>query len=61
MNKYIDDNLDELPPENRKNVEEVIAKYSYYKWWRFDGIHVETDNFEIDEDFSKECLSHGWN
>ena len=28
---------------------------------RFAEIHIQTDDFEIDEDFSKECLSHGWN
>jgi len=32
MTKYIDDNLDELTFEARKNVEEVITKYPYYKW-----------------------------
>ena len=57
MTKYIDDNLDELKPENRKDVEETISKYPDYKWWRSDD-PVEIAKYQIFEtilmtDFSK--------
>ena len=48
MTKYIDDNLDELPPENRKNVEETIAKYPNDKCWRSDD-PVEIAKYQIFE------------
>jgi len=48
MNKYIDDNLDELSPEARKNIEEVISKYPDNKWWRSDDT-VEIAKYQIFE------------
>ncbi len=48
MSKHIDDNLDELPPENRKRVEETIAKYLNYKWWRSED-SVEIAKYQIFE------------
>ena len=48
MTEYIDDNLDELSPEARKNVEEVISKYPDNKWWRSDDT-VEIAKYQIFE------------
>lgn len=48
MTKYIDDNLDELNPEARKNVEETIAKYPSNKWWRSDD-PVEIAKYQLFE------------
>ncbi len=57
MTKYIDDRLDELTSEARRNVEETIAKYPNNKWWRSDD-SVEIAKYQIFEkilmvDFSK--------
>lgn len=49
MNKYIDENLDELPPENRKRVEETILKYPNNKWWRSSD-PVEIAKYQIFEE-----------
>jgi len=48
MTEYIDDNLDKLSPEARKNVEEVISKYPDNKWWRSDNT-VEIAKYQIFE------------
>ena len=48
MTEYIDDNLDELSPEARKNVEEVMSKYPDNKWWRLDNT-VEIAKYQIFE------------
>lgn len=57
MTKYIDDNLDELESQARKNVEETIAKYPNNKWWRSDD-STEIAKYQLFErilmvDFSK--------
>ena len=48
MPKYIDDNLEELSIDSRNNVEETIAKYPDYKWWRTDD-PVEIAKYQIFE------------
>ena len=49
MTKYVDDNLDELLPEVRKNAEEVIAKYPNNKWWRLDD-PIEIAKYQLFEE-----------